>query len=49
MMLIFSKQVLIGHLWQLKTVVFMHWCLICAVLLSENAEWSYFTEGETIH
>ncbi len=24
---------LIRHLWQLKTVVFLHWCLICAVLL----------------
>ncbi len=23
---------LIRHLWQLKTVVFLHWCLICAVL-----------------
>ncbi len=23
--------VLIRHLWQLKTVVFLHWCLICAV------------------
>jgi hypothetical protein len=23
---------LIRHLWQLKTVVFMHWCLLCAVL-----------------
>jgi len=26
---------LIRHLWQLKTVVFLHWCLICTVLLSE--------------
>ncbi len=34
MMFIFSTPVLIGHLWQLKTVVFLHWCLICAVLLS---------------
>jgi hypothetical protein len=25
------------HLWQLKTVVFLHWCLICAVLLDSNA------------
>ncbi len=33
MLFIFSTPVLIRHLWQLKTVVFMHWCLICAVLL----------------
>ncbi len=31
MLLIFSMPVLIGHLWQLKTV-FLHWGLICAVL-----------------
>ncbi len=24
---------LIRHLWQLKTVAFLHWCQICAVLL----------------
>jgi hypothetical protein len=29
----FSTLVLIEHLWQLKTVVFLHWCLIRAVLL----------------
>jgi hypothetical protein len=29
----FSTPVLIRHLWQLKTVVFVHRCLICAVLL----------------
>jgi hypothetical protein len=33
MLFIFSISVLIRHLWQLKTVVFMHWCLICVVLL----------------
>ncbi len=33
MLFIFSTPVLIRHLWQLKTVVFLHWCLICAVLL----------------
>jgi hypothetical protein len=30
---IFSTPVLIRHLWQLKTVVFLHWCLKRAVLL----------------
>jgi hypothetical protein len=30
----FSTPVLIRHLWQLKTVVFLHWCLMCAVPLS---------------
>jgi len=32
-MFIFSTPVLIRHLWQLKTVVFLHWYRICAVLL----------------
>ncbi len=27
-----STLVLIRHLWWLNTVVFLHWCLICAVL-----------------
>jgi hypothetical protein len=30
----FLTPVLMRHLWQLKTVVFLHWCLICAVLLT---------------
>jgi hypothetical protein len=30
---IFSTPVLLRHLWQLKTVVCLHWCLIHAVLL----------------
>ncbi len=33
MLLIFSTPVLIRYLWQLKTVVFQHWCTIRAVLL----------------
>ncbi len=33
MLFIFSTPLLIKHLWQLKTVVFQHWCIICAVLL----------------
>ncbi len=28
--------VLFRHLWQLKTVIFIHWCQICAVLLTYN-------------
>ncbi len=32
----FSTPVLIRHLWQLNTVVFLHWCLICALLLSRR-------------
>jgi hypothetical protein len=35
MLFIFSTPVLIGHLWQLKTVVFLHWCLIFDVLLND--------------
>ncbi len=33
MWFIFSTPVLIRHLWQLKTVVFLHWGLVHAVLL----------------
>ncbi len=29
----YLTPVLIKHLWQLKTAVFLHWCLICAVPL----------------
>ncbi len=41
----FSTQILIRYLWQLKTVVFLHWCLICAVLLqySTNFPWNLST------
>ena len=28
-----TLPVLIRHLWQLKMIVFFHWCLICAVVL----------------
>jgi hypothetical protein len=28
----FFTPELIRHLWQLKTVVFLHWCLMCALL-----------------
>jgi hypothetical protein len=34
MLFIFSTPVLIRHLRQPKTVVFLHWCVICAVLLN---------------
>jgi hypothetical protein len=46
MLFIFSTPVLIRHLWQLKTVVFLHWCIICSVLLAQvNCDISaqYFT------
>ncbi len=33
MLFIFSTPGLIRHLWQLKMFVFLHWCLICTVLL----------------
>jgi len=32
MLFIFSTPVLIIHMWQLKTVVFLSWCIKCAVL-----------------
>ena len=33
MLFTFSTPELIRHLWQLKTVVFLHWCLVHAVLM----------------
>jgi hypothetical protein len=33
MLFICSTQVLIRHLWELKTIVFLYWCLICAVVI----------------
>ena len=36
MLLIVSTPVLIRHLWHLKTIDFLHWCLICAVLFLFN-------------
>jgi len=30
--------VLIRHMWQLKTVVFLHWCLIRAVLFIRSGK-----------
>jgi hypothetical protein len=37
--------VLIRHLWQHKTVVFVHWCLIRAVLLKKAKSLSVFVCG----
>ncbi len=34
MLFVFSIPGLIRHLWQLKTVVFLHWYLICTLLLA---------------
>jgi hypothetical protein len=35
-----STPMLIRHLWQLKTALFLQRCLICAVLLARAALWS---------
>ncbi len=42
MLFIFSTPVLIRHLWQLKTVAFLHWCLICTFLLDSDANKTSF-------
>jgi hypothetical protein len=39
MLFIFQTPELIRNLWQLKTAVFLHWCLIRAVLLKHQAGW----------
>jgi hypothetical protein len=38
----FFSPVLIRHLWQLETVVFLHWCLILALLLKKHCQSIYF-------
>jgi hypothetical protein len=48
MLFIFSTPVLIRHLWQLKTVVFLHWCLICTLLLCSAYVQSGNTKGGSI-
>ncbi len=35
----FLTPVLNRHLWQLKTVVSLHWCLICTVLLTTSKQY----------
>ncbi len=39
MLLTFSTPGLIRHLWQLKTVVFLHWCLIHSLLLEKKKKY----------
>jgi hypothetical protein len=34
----FSTPLLIKHLWQLKAVFFLHWCLICTLLLINDEQ-----------
>ncbi len=46
MLYIFSMPVLIRHLQQLKTVVFLHWCLMHTVLLVKVYLSSRGTSGE---
>ncbi len=36
MLFIFSMPVLIRHLWQLKSDVFLHWCIKCSILFGLN-------------
>ncbi len=37
MLFIFSMPALLRHLWRLKTVVFLHWCLIRAFRFGKHA------------
>jgi hypothetical protein len=41
MLFIFSTPEVIRNLWQLKTAVFLHWCLLCALPL-----FSFFWDKE---
>jgi hypothetical protein len=36
MLFMLSTPMLIRHLWKLKTVIFLHWCLIHALLLTKT-------------
>jgi len=42
MLFIFSTPGLIRHLWQLKTVVYLHWCLIQVDLLKQEMYLKHF-------
>jgi hypothetical protein len=44
----FTTPVLMRHLWQLKTAVFLHWCLIHAVLFDENETKNFLIEQCTL-
>ncbi len=43
----FFNTSLIRHLWQLKTVVFLNWCLMCALLLHLPTSGCVFTNTPT--
>ncbi len=45
MLFIFSTPVLIRHLWQLNIVAFLHWCLICTVLLVKTIIFQNLTQN----
>jgi len=45
MWFIFQTPELIRNLWQLKTAVFLHWCLICAVPLSTDDGNVFIVQG----
>ncbi len=48
MLFIFSTLELIRNMWQLKTAVFLHWCLLHAVPLNRTfVQFSYFIDGTT--
>ena len=44
MLFIFSTPMLVAHLWQLMTVVLLHWCLRLAVLLLPSPQTTNITE-----
>ncbi len=48
MLFIFSTPVLIRHLWQLMAAVFLHWCLICGVLLRDTAKHLHYNTFYTV-
>ncbi len=48
MLFIFSTPVLIRNLWQLKTVVFLHWCLIHAAALFEKKKYAVLSDTKLL-
>ncbi len=48
MLIIFLTQVLIRHLWKLKRVVFLHWCLTFVSLLPFNVKPTLSTNNRLV-
>jgi hypothetical protein len=47
--LYFFNTSLIRYLWQLKAVVFLHWCIMCVVLLKVLMQYGIYCKFYCLH